>query len=55
MSTELLYTSAPQGLRHGSRGFCTVITTSGMPINVIGKLEETGKFTQVKPLMFDVA
>ncbi|MCA9138743.1 MAG: hypothetical protein KDB00_18355 [Planctomycetales bacterium] len=39
MSTELLYTSAPQGLRHGSRGFCTVLTTAGMPINVISRLE----------------
>ncbi|MEO1614373.1 MAG: hypothetical protein AAFV88_00900 [Planctomycetota bacterium] len=39
LSSELLYTSAPQGLRHGSRGFCTVLTTAGMPINVISKLE----------------
>ena len=44
MSTELLYTSAPQGLRHGSRGFCTVLTTAGMPINVIGKLEAISSY-----------
>lgn len=39
MSAELLYTSAAQGLRHGSRGFCTVLMTEGMPLNVISKLE----------------
>lgn len=44
MSTELLYTSAPQGLRHGSRGFCTVLTTAGMSINVIGKLEAISSY-----------
>lgn len=44
MSTELLYTSAPQGLRHGSRGFCTVLTTAGMPINVIAKLESISSY-----------
>lgn len=44
MSTELLYTSASQGLRHGSRGFCTVLTTAGMPINVISKLEAISSY-----------
>lgn len=44
MSTELLYTSAPQGLRHGSRGFCTVLTTAGMPINVIARLEAISSY-----------
>lgn len=44
MSTELLYTSAAQGLRHGSRGFCTVLTTAGMPINVISKLEAISSY-----------
>jgi hypothetical protein len=44
LSTELLYTSAPQGLRHGSRGFCTVLTTAGMPINVISKLEALSSY-----------
>ncbi|MCO8122985.1 hypothetical protein NHH03_14650 [Stieleria sp. TO1_6] len=47
MSTELLYTSAPQGLRHGSRGFCTVLTTAGMPINVIGRLESISGYSPV--------
>ncbi|KAA5539881.1 hypothetical protein FYK55_22800 [Roseiconus nitratireducens] len=49
MSTELLYTSAPKGLRHGSRGFCTVLTTSGMPINVIGKLESISGYRHLFP------
>ncbi|QDV43123.1 hypothetical protein Enr13x_29770 [Stieleria neptunia] len=49
MSTELLYTSAPQGLRHGSRGFCTVLTTAGMPINVIGKLEAISSYRHLFP------
>ncbi len=40
----MLYTSAPQGLRHGSRGFCTVLTTAGMPINVISKLEAISSY-----------
>lgn len=30
MSQELLYTSAPRGLKPGSRGFCTVLSTQGM-------------------------
>ena len=39
MNAELLYTSAPQGLKQGSRGFCTVQSTVGMPINLAMKLE----------------
>lgn len=39
MSAELLYTSAPQGLKQGSRGFCTVLTTAGMPLNLAQRLE----------------
>lgn len=31
MSHELLYTSSPQGLKPGSRGFCTVLATKGLP------------------------
>lgn len=31
MSLELLYTSSPNGLKPGSRGFCTVLGTQGMP------------------------
>ena len=39
MSVELLYTSAPSGLRQGSRGFCTVLTTYGTPSNLAVRLE----------------
>ncbi len=39
MSVELLYTSAPKGLRQGSRGFCTVLSTVGTPINLATRLE----------------
>ena len=39
MNIELLYTSAPQGLKQGSRGFCTVISTTGLPINLAQRLE----------------
>lgn len=49
MSTELLYTSAPRGLRHGSRGFCTVLTTAGMPINVIARLEAISSYRHLFP------
>ncbi|WP_436715226.1 hypothetical protein U8335_21615 [Roseiconus lacunae] len=46
MSTELLYTSAPHGLRHGAKGFCTVLSTAGMSINVISKLESISGYRQ---------
>jgi hypothetical protein len=49
MSSELLYTSAPKGLRHGSRGFCTVLTTAGMPINVISRLEALSGYRPLFP------
>jgi hypothetical protein len=39
MSVELLYTSAPKGLRQGSRGFCTVLSTVGTPVNLATRLE----------------
>ena len=39
MTIELLYTSAAQGLKQGSRGFCTVICTAGLPINLAQRLE----------------
>ncbi len=39
MIVELLYTSAPQGLKQGSRGFCTVLCTAGLPINLAQRLE----------------
>lgn len=39
MSHEILYTSAPQGLKPGSRGFCTVVSTAGIAKNLAERLE----------------
>jgi hypothetical protein len=49
MNAELLYTSAPQGLKQGSRGFCTVLSTAGMPINLAQKLESLSGYRHVYP------
>lgn len=47
MSAELLYTSAPQGLKGGSRGFTTVLCTAGMPPNLADKLESFSGYKHV--------
>jgi hypothetical protein len=47
MSSELLYTSAPQGLKAGSRGFTTVLCTAGMPPNLADKLESFSGYKHV--------
>lgn len=47
MSSELLYTSAPQGLKGGSRGFTTVLCTAGMPPNLADKLESFSGYKHV--------
>jgi hypothetical protein len=39
VSQELLYTSAPHGLKPGSRGFCTVLSTQGMAAPLASALE----------------
>ncbi|MCY2986842.1 MAG: hypothetical protein NTY19_03125, partial [Planctomycetota bacterium] len=39
MSHEIIYTSAPQGLKPGSKGFCTVVATAGIPKNLLERLE----------------
>ena len=49
MSVELLYTSAPQGLKQGSRGFCTVISTAGLPVNLATRLESLSAYRHVFP------
>ncbi|MFN9594379.1 MAG: hypothetical protein ACK56G_16935, partial [Pirellulaceae bacterium] len=49
MNAELLYTSAPQGLKQGSRGFCTVQSTAGMPINLAMKLESLSGYRHLYP------
>lgn len=50
MSVELLYTSAEQGLRQGSRGFCTVLSTVGMPLNLAAKLEALSGYRHLYPI-----
>ncbi len=47
MSQEILYTSAPQGLKPGSRGFCTVISTPGMSAGLTEKLESLSGYRQM--------
>ena len=49
MSQELLYTSAPKGLKSGSRGFCTVLCTRGMPAPLTAALESLSGYRHVFP------
>lgn len=49
MNAELLYTSAPHGLKQGSRGFCTVLSTVGMPLNLATKLESLSGYRHLYP------
>ncbi|WP_437193416.1 hypothetical protein [Planctomicrobium sp. SH527] len=49
MIQELLYTSAPKGLKPGSRGFCTVLSTSGMPAPIATALESLSGYRPVFP------
>jgi hypothetical protein len=49
MTQELFYTSAPRGLRPGSRGFCTVMSTSGMAKNLADRLEALSGYRHVFP------
>lgn len=49
MIQELLYTSAPKGLKPGSRGFCTVLSTSGMSAPVATTLESLSGYRPVFP------
>ena len=39
MSHEIVYTSAPQGLQTGSKGFCTVVSTQGIADYLSERLE----------------
>ena len=47
MSQELLYTSAPNGLKPGSRGFCTVLSTQGMPAPLATAVESLSGYRPV--------
>ncbi|MCH8830238.1 MAG: hypothetical protein IID45_11740, partial [Planctomycetes bacterium] len=50
MSQEILYTSAPAGLKRGSQGFCTVVSTTGMAVNLAQQLEMLSGYRQAFPL-----
>src|SRR3954470_15225282 len=39
MSHQIYYTSAPEGLKRGSSGFCTVATSENIPKNLWDRLE----------------
>ena len=47
MFQELIYTSAPAGLKPGSQGFCTVACTTGMPPNLAKLLETLSGYRHV--------
>ena len=47
---ELLYTSVPRGLKPGSRGFCTVLSTQGMVAPLAAALEGLSGYRPVFPL-----
>jgi hypothetical protein len=49
MSHELFYTSAPKGLQPGSRGFCTVAATRGIPVALMEKLEALSGYRPLFP------
>ncbi len=49
MAQELIYTSAPKGLREGSSGFCVVAYTRGMPANLVQLLESLSAYKPVFP------
>ena len=47
MLQELIFTSAPVGLKPGSEGFCTVACTTGMPPNLAKLLETLSGYRHV--------
>lgn len=49
MSQELLYTSAPRGLKQGSRGFCTVLSTEGLATPLATALEGLSGYRPIYP------
>ena len=46
---ELVYTSAPKGLKPGSQGFCTVACSAGMPPNLMMRLESLSGYRPLVP------
>src|SRR5688572_1689102 len=49
MAQEIIYTSAPQGLRPGTYGFCTVAATAGMPSSLLERLEALSGYSHLYP------
>lgn len=49
MSQEIIYTSAPRGLKPGSSGFCTVASTPGMAKNLAERLESLSGYRHQFP------
>lgn len=49
MSQELFYTSAPAGLKPGSKGFCTVVMTAGMSGILVQRLEMLSGYRELYP------
>lgn len=50
MSQELIYTSAPQGLKPGSKGFCTVAMTTSITASWVERLESLSGYRPIFPL-----
>ncbi|HEX4054695.1 MAG TPA: hypothetical protein VHX86_10560 [Tepidisphaeraceae bacterium] len=50
MSQELIYTSAPQGLKPGSKGFCTVAMTTSITASWAERLESLSGYRPIFPL-----
>jgi hypothetical protein len=50
MIEEIIYTSAPKGLKAGSRGFCTVVSTAGMAVNTAERLESMSGYRHAFPM-----
>lgn len=50
MSYELIYTSAPHGLKPGSRGFCTVAQSEGLPAAAAMICESLSGYTHLYDL-----
>ena len=46
---ELVYTSAPKGLKPGSQGFCTVACSAGLPPNLLARLESLSAYRPLVP------
>ena len=49
MSFEIVYTSSQQGLHAGSRGFCTVAATIGIPRQLMERLESLSGYQHQHP------